>query len=227
MRAQPSTPAGGALVVAGCPCRRTRTGDAAPVPAARPSQPHPYPAKRLQAEAGGPWLLDRAQRGAGSDGTAHATPTQPQKRRRGRIPPAETCPAPRAAGDHGMTGTRARTPWGPARRQLCADRCKRSARPPFDSGGSAEPPQIGDGSHCRGSAAAAQPAARQWPRSDLSCRAGVRRPPVRPGRGCRPSAGPAAPPTASGSSFPSLLPYPLTPVPQKSDWQEVATRASG
>jgi hypothetical protein len=50
VQAQPATRARGRVVWAGCPCRHTRTGDAAPVPAAGPSEPCPLPAARSGCE---------------------------------------------------------------------------------------------------------------------------------------------------------------------------------
>jgi hypothetical protein len=73
---------------------------------------------------------------------------------------------------------------GRERRRLSGDRCGRSDTPAGDSGGSAEPPpRLGTAAQSRGSAAAAQPAARQRPRSGV----------LLSGPGSPPRGGPPAP----------------------------------
>jgi hypothetical protein len=138
----------GAASLAGFSCRYPRTGDAAPVQAASASDPRRRP-----------WHPDRARRGAGPDGAAHATLTQPKITPAAGIAPAETNPAARVPGDQRnrelQPGLR-----GCERRRLSADRFGRAARPPSTAAAPRNHPQIGDSAELRGSAAAAQPAAR-------------------------------------------------------------------
>jgi hypothetical protein len=110
-----------------------------------------------------PWHLDRAQRGAGPDGTAHATLTQPKKRRRrasagGDLPGSASAGEPR---DREVEAARG----GLRAAATVRGSLRASGAPAVDSGGSAEPsPDWGQrriawerrrGSTCRAAAAAA------------------------------------------------------------------------
>jgi hypothetical protein len=149
------------LVRGGTPGRGTRR----PVPAARPAQPDPSPAPAAADQRHGralhphhavgvgrrrrPCLLDPAQRGAGAGRhrPRHPCPapetTAPSATN--RCPPAAATPATTRPGTTSKTpGLRAAPAIRGSLRALGATVC--------GSGGSAEPPQIGDSAQLRGSA---------------------------------------------------------------------------
>jgi hypothetical protein len=151
--------------------------DSAPVPAARPSQPHTYTAKRPQTDAVGHG--SSTERSAAPDQTAPPTPPLASRRNVGGGHPAGgDLPGSASAGDQHDRELQ------PGRRGLRA--------------------------------AAAVPGSMT----------GARRARLRPRRlrgttprlGTAPNAA-AAPATASGSSLPSVLPYPLNPSSPKERWR--------